>query len=229
MPSAPHTRTSYMAHRDGESPAADDPLLDFAPVPHVAPRRNSITGERQRAFVAACGVLAQAAKHIGVSLEALYKLRNRPGAEGFRAAWDMAVDRAIARLEHSTLARALEGEERMVVSGGKVLGSERRFSDRLAMFFLRQRRPERYGALPAQELKPGHPIYERIKREVLDEEYGDEQEVLDSLDAFIDTMARNRRENTLILAEADGESGDDEAPDEPAALPPPAPAVRSLD
>ena len=65
----------------------------------------------------------------------------------------------------------------MVVSAGKVLGTERRFSDSLAMFFLRQRRPERFGAVPAQDLKPGHPLYERIKREVLIEDGENEQEV----------------------------------------------------
>ena len=79
-----HARTSYMAHRDGEEPAPDDPLLDFAPAPHVAPRKNSITAERQRAFVAhlaATGIVAEAARHVGASLEALYKLRHKPGAE----------------------------------------------------------------------------------------------------------------------------------------------------
>jgi hypothetical protein len=63
-------------------PAEDDPLLGFVPVPHSRPRRNSITPDRQRAFIAAL-----AAREIGASLEALYKLRNRPGAEGFRTAW----------------------------------------------------------------------------------------------------------------------------------------------
>ena len=87
--------TSYMAFR-GEAPDADDPLLAFSPVPHVAPRRNSITAARQRAFIAhlaATGIVTEAARHIGASMEALYKLRRRPGAEEFDAAWDAAVDR----------------------------------------------------------------------------------------------------------------------------------------
>ena len=77
-------------------------------------------------------------------MEALYKLRNRPGAEEFRAAWDAAVDRGVMRLEDCALARAIEGEERMVVSGGKVIGTERRHNEELVMFFLRNRRGERY-------------------------------------------------------------------------------------
>jgi len=55
----PSQATSYMTAPPAP-PAEDDPLLAFTPVPHVAPRRNSITPGRQRAFIA----------HIGVSLEA---------------------------------------------------------------------------------------------------------------------------------------------------------------
>ena len=161
--------TSYMSHR-GEPPAADDPLLDFAPVPHSSPRRNSIGPERQKKFIetlAASGIVTQAALAIGASTDALYKLRQKPGAEGFRAAWDEAIDRGVARLEDCALQRAIEGEERMVVSGGQLIGTERRHNDGLVMFFLRNRRPERYGAEPARTIKPGDPVYERIRREVV--------------------------------------------------------------
>jgi len=64
----------------------EDPLLAFEPVPHVRPRRNSITPELQRAFIlhlAATGIVKSAAAHIGKSIEAIYKLRQRPGVEGF--------------------------------------------------------------------------------------------------------------------------------------------------
>lgn len=161
----PRQATSAVAF-EHEPPAPDDPLLDFTPVPHKQPRRNSITPELQRAFIAhlaATGIVTQAARHIGRSMEALYKLRQRPGAEGFRAAWDMAVDRGVSRLEHCALARAIEGEERMVVSSGKLLGTERRYNEALVMFFLRTRLPDRYD--PLKDVGPGHPIYERVKRE----------------------------------------------------------------
>jgi len=204
-------RTSYMAHRDGQEPEPDDPLLAFTPAPHVAPRKNSITAVRQRAFVAhlaATGIVAEAARHIGASLEALYKLRNKPGAEGFAAAWDEAVERGVMRIEHGALQRAIEGTERPIVSGGKLLGWHRVHNEALVMFLLRQRRPERYGTDPARRLRPGDPLYERIKQEVLDEEYGDEQEVLDSIDRFLQDMVDRRKANTLVLAET-GTEGDD--------------------
>lgn len=204
----PRQGTSYMAYR-GEPLDPDDPLLSFRPVPHKHrnPRRNAIGPARQRAFIAALaasGIVTQAARHIGASMEALYKLRNKPGAEEFRAAWEAAVDRGVARLEDCALARAIGGEERMVVSAGKVLGTEIRHNEALVMFFLRNRRAARFGD-DWRMVKPGHPLYERIKAEVLQEEYGDEAEVFDSIDRFIDDMRERRAANTALLEELDAE------------------------
>src|SRR5690606_28581746 len=165
----PRQGTSAVAF-PGEPLTPDDPLLGFRPVPHKAPRHNSITPARQRAFIAmlaASGIVSHAARHIGASMEALYKLRNKPGGEEFRAAWDAAVDRGVARLEDTALARAIQGEERMVVSGGKVLGTEWRHNDALVMFFLRGRRGERYAA-DWRHLRPGNAIYEKIAAEAVE-------------------------------------------------------------
>lgn len=165
--SAPPTRTSRPIKRNKRKipkqatssvafelvpPAPDDPLLGFVPVPHVSPRANSITPDVQRAFIAqlaATGIVSAAARHVGKSMEALYKLRQRPGAEGFRSAWDAALDRGVSRLEDSALARALQGEERLIIHGGEVIGAERRHNEALVMFFLRNRLPHRYGAQPS--------------------------------------------------------------------------------
>lgn len=165
----PKHYTSYMSHRDGEPPAAGDPLLDFAPVPHMSPRRNSIGPERQKKFIAtlaASGIVTEAALAIGASTDALYKLRHKAGGEEFSAAWDEAIDRGVARLEDCALQRALKGEERMVVSGGQLMGFERRYNDSLVMFFLRKRRPERYGTELLASIGPGHPFYERVRHQV---------------------------------------------------------------
>lgn len=129
-------------------PEVDDPLPDFVPAPHSLPRRNSITADRQREFIAclsATGVVLQAAAHIGASPEALYNLRHKPGAEGFAAAWDEAAERGFARVGGSAVQCAMLGESRAVVSGGRVIGYERRHNEGLVMFLLRNRRPERYG------------------------------------------------------------------------------------
>ncbi len=161
----PRQGTSAVAFADAP-PSPDDPLLDFTPVPHKQLRRNSITPDLQREFIAqlaATGIVKQAARRIGKSLEAIYKLHARPGAESFRTAWEAALDRGVARLEDCALTRAIEGEERMVVSSGKVLGTETRHNEALVMFFLRNRLPARYGS---GELRPGHPAYDALKAQL---------------------------------------------------------------
>ena len=105
--------TSAVAYT-GTEPDTDDPLLSFAPHIHPHPRSNSITPERQRRFIAtlaATGIVTQAARESsfclplrymrqrGKGMEALYKLRARPGAQGFAAAWDAALERGVQRLE----------------------------------------------------------------------------------------------------------------------------------
>lgn len=135
--------------------AEDDPLLAFAPYCHKQPRRNSITPDLQRAFVAhlaVTGIVKAAAVHIGRSLEALYKLRAKPGAEGFAAAWDEALGWGVLRVEDCAIERALaEGY------------SNPRTNSMLA--FIIRHRHARY--VDAREVIPGHWLYEQIRDEVL--------------------------------------------------------------
>ena len=179
-PSRRTSRTAFTA----EPPDPADPLLGFAPYLHPAPRRNSITPERQRAFIAALaatGIVTQAARSIGASLEALYKLRNMPGAEGFAAAWEAAIDRGIARLEDCALERAIAGEERIVVRGGEVVATWRRYDTALLMFLLRQRRSARFAASGGHfaNLRAGHPVYEELRRQWLWEQAKSEPDIED--------------------------------------------------
>ena len=202
-PSRRTSRTAFSA----PPPEPGDPLLGFAPYLHTAPRRNSITPDRQRAFIAALaasGIVTQAAREIGASLEALYKLRNQPGAAGFAAAWELAIDRGIARLEDCALERALLGEERPVVRGGEVIGSWRRFDTPLLLFLLRQRRAERYGPVGARG------------RSGEDEDTRTEAEVYAEIDAMIDQMRARDAANSALLDGDEDEDADDDADDEAA-------------
>ncbi|WP_246034415.1 hypothetical protein [Qipengyuania marisflavi] len=153
--------TSAVAYTAPE-PEADDPLLGFAPYLHTAPRRNSITPDLQRRFVAtlaATGIVTQAARSIGKSLEALYKLRARPGAEGFAAAWDAALRHGTERLEDCALERALGGGfDDDPVSGWAGRGNG------LLIYLLGLRTAFR---VDERAIVPGHPLYERIRGEVL--------------------------------------------------------------
>ncbi len=214
----PSRRTSRTAFAD-LPPEPDDPLLGFAPYLHRAPRRNSITPERQRAFIAmlaATGIVTQAARSIGASLEALYRLRNQPGAQGFAAAWEAAIDRGVARLEDCALERAIQGEERPIVRDGKVVGTWRRHDNKLLMFLLRQRRPQRWfgEAGPYANLRPGHPVYERLRQEWLGEDGRSDAEVLAEIDAMIMAMAGHKEEDERQLADwTDEDAGEDAGED----------------
>lgn len=208
----PSRRTSRAAFADLPLEQGD-PLLGFKPYCHKAPRRNSITPERQRAFIAmlaATGIVTQAARHVGASLEALYRLRHQPGAEGFAAAWELAIDRGIARLEDCALERAIAGEERPVVRGGEVVGTWRRYDTALLLFLLRQRRGHRWAANGTHyaALRPGHPVYERLRAEWDAQEAEDAQAVYDSIDAMIDQMRANSIANAAQLADAPEEDDD---------------------
>ena len=66
-----------------------------------------------------------------------YTLRRAPGAEGFRAAWDAALDFGVARLKDIAFERAIEGQLHPVFRGGKLVGYHRKNNDALLMFCLR--------------------------------------------------------------------------------------------
>ena len=139
-------------------PDADDPLLAFAPFLHPRPRRNSITPALQRQFVAtlaATGIVNQAARSIGKSMEALYKLRARPGAEGFAAAWDEALRWGVERLGDCALERALAETETSGFGG---------HGNAMLCFVLQHRSAHR---VDMRDIVPGHPVYERIREEIL--------------------------------------------------------------
>lgn len=209
-PSRRTSRTAFTA----PPPEPEDPLLTFAPYVHKQPRRNAITPDRQRAFIAALaasGTVTQAARTIGASLEALYKLRHRPGAEGFSAAWDMAIERGIARLEDCAVELAIAGEELPIVSAGKLLGTYRKHNFGHIRFVLSQRRAARWAVQASNhaDLRPGHPVYERLKAEWLLEEAGDEQAVFDSIDRMIDQMRERSLANEAVLLESDADEDED--------------------
>lgn len=113
--------------------------LDFTPVPRRY-RHDGWTPERQKAFIfalAETGTVERAARRVNIATTNCYELRRAPGAEGFRRAWDAALDFAVPKLKDVAFQRAIEGELVPVFSGGKLMGFRRRFNDKLLMFCLR--------------------------------------------------------------------------------------------
>ncbi len=117
---------------------SNSPHLDlptFTPVP-VRARRDGWTPERQAKFIqalAAMGVVAAAARAVGKSATAAYKLRERPGAESFGHAWDIAMAMAGDRAFEMAMDRALNGVEVPRFYRGVQVATVRRPDYRLAL------------------------------------------------------------------------------------------------
>jgi hypothetical protein len=182
--------------------------------------------------------------------EGAYQLRRQAGSEEFRAAWQAALDLGVQRIEDVAMDRALNGVDVPVYSYGKLVGMRTVYNDRLLMFMLRNRAPERFaggkpGALNAvdkMELKRLKKQWrEEWERERWIAGQEEEQATLAEIDEMLDRMHTNRWENMSPRARAayaeakrieeeDGtdwmveeiENAEDEAFDErPAALPSP--------
>ncbi|WP_417321877.1 hypothetical protein [Erythrobacter aureus] len=122
-------------------------LLVFTPVPRQRMRRGGWSAERQRQFIellAETGSVRAACRRLGVGEHHIYKLRNHPEAASFRKAWEAALDLGIARIEDVAMDRALNGVEEPVYHRGELVGTRRAYNDRLLMFMLRNRAPERF-------------------------------------------------------------------------------------
>jgi hypothetical protein len=88
-----------------------------------------------------CNV-SKAARGAGVATSTLYEHRRRFPV--FAAQWDAATAEALDELEETLIARAKSGVERPVYFRGEQVGSVRSYSDALAMFLLKAKRPEIY-------------------------------------------------------------------------------------
>jgi hypothetical protein len=103
---------------------ADHEILTFTAVPQERMRCNGWTPKQQERFILALqamGSVGQAAKAVGMSRTAAYKLRDRPGAESFACSWDMALDMGRQRQFDHAMERAINGVTTIrVMRGGSV-------------------------------------------------------------------------------------------------------------
>jgi hypothetical protein len=139
----------------GSAPSA----LSFEPV-KLRYRHDGLTPARQVAVVqamAACGCIREACARVGISAEAVYELRRRPDAQSFRCAMDLALDGAADCLEDGVFGRAINGVEVPHYYKGELVGTHRRYDERLAMFILRYRKPYRYGKHVDRRESAPHP------------------------------------------------------------------------
>jgi len=178
------------------------------------PRRRRADGwsaERQRRFIetlADTGLVAEAAREVGMSVQSCYRLRRSPGAEGFARAWAAAIEQASQALLDLTFERVISGEEVPILArDGQRIGSRRRYSERMTMFMLRAYFPERFGrrndaAVTARtsdaSAPPAPPIADALA--ALDPALPDEPHRLMAPGALSDLIA-NEREAERFAAE----------------------------
>jgi hypothetical protein len=104
------------------------------PVPH-----NQWTRARMVAFLrelAATQSVSAAAKAVGMSRTAAYNLRNRLQGQPFALGWEVALECGMHALAQAVMDRALNGEEVQHFYHGELVGTTRRFDNRLAQWVL---------------------------------------------------------------------------------------------
>ena len=111
-----------------ESPKPRRRVPKFTPVP-LRYRADGWTPMRQADFLgrlAETWSVAAAARHVGKSRESAYRLRDKPGAESFAAAWDaiLAESRRVRKSTHELLwHRVFFGTLKPVMRGGRHVGT----------------------------------------------------------------------------------------------------------
>jgi len=103
----------------------------FEPVP-LRPRHDGWSAERQIRFVEAIAegaTVDAAARRVGMTRDSAYK----------------ALDCNMPEVEQAAIARSVNGVARPIFYKGEQVGEWRHHDERLTMFLLRSRRPERYG------------------------------------------------------------------------------------
>jgi hypothetical protein len=142
--------------------SSSDPR-DFDPVPSASNRHDGWTPERQREFIAALakiGMVAAAARSVGMSRKSAYALLERAGPEsGFARAWRAAAREGRSSAFSSAVDRAIHGVEKPYFYRGKLCGMKRVYDDRLLLAALRtldreERRADRKRAAPARPCPP---------------------------------------------------------------------------
>jgi hypothetical protein len=110
---------------DSESPAGTGPRW--------TPRKMA---EFLRALAATHSVKA-AAKSVGMSRQSAYRLRSRLKGKAFDTAWDEAFHHSYRNLPYAALERALNGVEVPHYFRGELIGTSRRYDERLTISLLK--------------------------------------------------------------------------------------------
>ena len=127
---------------DPSDPAPSDPSSPEPtklPVPRRRVRHNEWTRAKMVGFLrelAACQNVGQAAQAVGMSRQSAYRLRNRLERTPFALGWEVALECGMQQLAHAVMDRALNGVEEQRFYHGELIGTVRKFDNRLAQWVL---------------------------------------------------------------------------------------------
>lgn len=150
-----HPRPNLAARHPASPPAESSSPNSGRSTALVPLRLDGWTPARQALFLhvlAATGNVSAAAREVGMTRQSAYKLRARLQGEPFDHGWQAAFACGYDRLAEAALERALNGTEVPHYHKGELVGTHRKFDERLTMGLLHMR----YGA-PAQRRDPPRP------------------------------------------------------------------------
>ncbi len=87
--------------------------------------------------LAASQSVSQAAKAVGMSRQSAYVLRNRLRGTPFDLGWETALELGFSQLAQAVMDRAVNGEEVPHYHGGELVGTHRKYDNRLAQWILK--------------------------------------------------------------------------------------------
>lgn len=124
-------------------------------LPRAMPTASRFTKPKRAAFLARLAETANVSASCvaaGVSRYAACALKRRDAE--FAQAWEGALQTALDGLEAELIRRAIEGTDKPQYYMGKPVGMVTTYSDSLAMFLLKSKRPDVYGDLKAVSQAP---------------------------------------------------------------------------
>lgn len=87
-------------------------------------------------------MVSEACRVVGISRTVVYQERQRD--EVFAVQWADVEEKTTEAMEREAYRRGVEGVEKPVYQGGKLVGRVNEYSDTLLIFMLKARRPDKY-------------------------------------------------------------------------------------
>ncbi|WP_066555325.1 hypothetical protein [Croceicoccus bisphenolivorans] len=156
-------------------------------------------------MLAATHSVSEAARSVGMSRQSAYRLRSRLKGEPFDIAWETAFRHGYDNLAHAALERALNGVEVPHYCNGELVGTSRKYDERLTVALLNMRNRfgspmlGRFGAMAEYMSERWDALIERVETGELDWdepefERDDAKEATELIERFtIDELPARRR------------------------------------